>query len=52
MPKKKNIYFQKSWLYQEQYKDWLAEAPEDTNAICRIFRKLFKLTNMATDSLK
>ena len=32
MPKKKKTYFQQSWLYQEQYKDCLPEAPEDTNA--------------------
>ena len=30
MPKKKKTYFQKSWLDQEEYKDWLAEAPEDS----------------------
>ena len=53
MPKKKRkTYFQKSWLDQEQYKDWLAEAPEDTNAKCKLCKKVFKLSNMAADALK
>ena len=36
MPKKKKTYFQKSWLNQEQYKDWLAGAVEDTNVKCKL----------------
>ena len=39
MPNKKKTYFQKSWLDQEQYKNFLAEAPEDTNAKCNICKK-------------
>ena len=39
MPKKKKTYLQKSWLDQEQYKDWLVEAPEDTNAKCKLCKK-------------
>ena len=35
MPKKKKTYFQKSCFDQEQSKDWLAEALEDTNAKCK-----------------
>ena len=42
MPKKKKTYFQKSWLDQKQYKDWLAEAPEDTNFKCKLCKKLLK----------
>ena len=52
MPKKKQTYFQKSWLDQEQYKDWLTEAPEDTSAKCKLCKKVFKLSNMAADALK
>ena len=40
MLEKKKIYFQKSWLVQEQYKDWLAEAPEDTNAKCKLCKSV------------
>ena len=43
---------QKSWLDQEQNKDWLAEASEDSNAKCKLCKKVFKLLNMATDALK
>ena len=49
---KKKAYFQKSWFDQEQYKDWLAEAPEDTNAKCKFCKIGFKPSNMATDALK
>ena len=43
MPKKKKT----SFLDQEQYKDWLAEAPEDTNAKCKLCKKVLKLSNMS-----
>ena len=43
MPKKKKTYLQKSWLDQEQYKDWLAEAPEDTNVLGPPLRSLLSL---------
>ena len=52
IPEKKKTYFQRSWLGQEQYRDWLAEALEDTNAKCKLFKKVFKLSNMAADALK
>ena len=52
MPKKKKTYFQQSWLYQEQYKDCLPEAPENTNAKSKLCKKVFKLSNTAADSLK
>ena len=32
--------------------DWLAEAPEDTNAKCKLCKKVLKLSNMAADALK
>ena len=38
MPKKKKTHFQKSWSDQEQYKDWLTEAPEDANAQCKLYK--------------
>ena len=40
MPKKKKDYFQKSWLEQELYEEWLAEAREDTNAKCKLCKKI------------
>ena len=52
MPKKKKTYFQKCWFSQEQYEDWLAEAPEDTNAKCKLCKKVFKISNMAANALK
>ena len=52
MSKKKKTYFQRIWLVQEQYKDWLPEAPEDTNAKCKLCKKVYKLSNMAADALK
>ena len=52
MPKKKNTYFQTGWLAEEQFKDWLAEVLEDTNAKCKLRKKMFKLSNMAADALK
>ena len=45
-------FFQKSWLDQEQYKDWLAEAPEGTNVKCKLCKKVLKILNMAADDLK
>ena len=42
---KKKSYFQKSWLDQEQYKYWLVEAPEDTRAKCKFYKKVFKLSS-------
>ena len=36
MPKKKKTNFYKSWINQEQYKDWLAEAPEDNQCQMQI----------------
>ena len=50
--KKKKSYFQKSWLDQEQYKYWLVEAPEDTRAKCKFYKKVFKLSSMTPDALK
>ena len=52
MPEKKNTYFQKGWLAQEQFKDWLAEVLEDTNAKSKLHKKMFKLSNMAAETLK
>lgn len=34
------------------YNDWLAVAPKDTNAKCNLCKKVFKLSNMAADTLK
>ena len=50
--KKKKIYFQKSWLDQEQYMDWLAESPEGTNVKCKLCKKVLKILNMAEDALR
>ena len=33
-------------------KGWLDEAPEDTNAKCKLCKKVFKLSNMVADALK
>ena len=52
MSAKKKTYFWKNWFHQQQYKDQLAEAPEDTNAKCKLCKKVFKLSNMAADVLK
>ena len=52
MSKKKKIYFQKSWLDQEQYMDWLAESPEGTNVKCKLCKKVLKILNMAKDALR
>ena len=52
MPKKKKTYFQKSWLDQEQYEGWLAEAPDNTNGKCKLCKKVFELSNMAANALK
>ena len=51
MPKKET-YFQKSWLDQEEYKDWLAEAPEDTSDKCKLCKKVFELSSKIADVLK
>ena len=50
--KKKKIYFQKSWLDQVQYMDWLAESPEGTNVKCKLCKKVLKILNMAEDALR
>ena len=50
--KKKKIYFQKSWLDQEQCMDWLAESPEGTNVKCKLCKKVLKILNMAKDALR
>ena len=48
MSKKKKSYFQKSYLDQEQHKDWLAEVPEDTNVNCKLCNKV--LSQSTTDT--
>ena len=48
MSKKKKSYFQKSYLDQEQHKDWLAEVPEDTNVNCKLCNKV--LSQSTTDA--
>ena len=45
-------YFQEKWLTQDDYWQWLVEAPVNTSAKCKLCKKTFKLSTMAEDALK
>ena len=53
MSKKKQTYFQDSWLSNENYELWLRKIPnKNTFARCRLCEKDFDLSNMGEKALK
>ena len=45
-------YFQNSWLNNVLYSTWLEKAPDRKNAICKLCKSDFSLSNMGIEALK
>ena len=48
----KKTYFQDSWLYKEEFQEWLVKRKENTQAKCRRYQKTIELSNMGIQAFR
>ena len=49
---RKETHFQDSWLYKEEFQEWLVKGKENTQAKCRRYQKIIELSNMGIQAMR